>query len=60
MDRHSFYVNVGSILRVRRKAEGLTLDADRGSKERMAQIYACAGANRIAVDELCAGDIGCK
>lgn len=27
MDRHSFYVNVGSILRVRRKAEGLTLDA---------------------------------
>ncbi|MCI6827943.1 MAG: elongation factor G [Prevotella sp.] len=34
-------------------------NADRGSKERMAQIYACAGANRIAVDELCAGDIGC-
>ncbi|MGN0282921.1 MAG: elongation factor G [Prevotella sp.] len=34
-------------------------NADRGSKERMAQIYACAGANRIAVDEMCAGDIGC-
>jgi len=34
-------------------------NADRGSKERVAQLFACAGANRIAVDELCAGDIGC-
>ena len=34
-------------------------NADRGSKERIAQIFACAGANRIPVDELCAGDIGC-
>jgi len=34
-------------------------NADRGSKERMGQIYACAGANRISVDELRAGDIGC-
>ena len=34
-------------------------NADRGSKERIAQIYACAGANRLPVDELCAGDIGC-
>lgn len=34
-------------------------NADRGSKERIAQIYACAGANRIAVDEMHAGDIGC-
>ena len=33
-------------------------NADRGSKERIGQIYASAGANRIAVDELCAGDIG--
>ena len=32
---------------------------DRGSKERMGQLYACAGANRVAVDELKAGDIGC-
>ena len=35
-------------------------NADRGSKERMAQLFACAGANRIPVDELCAGDIGCS
>jgi elongation factor G len=34
-------------------------NSDRGSKERIAQIFACAGANRIKVDELVAGDIGC-
>ena len=34
-------------------------NADRGSKERMAQIFCCAGANRIKVEELVAGDIGC-
>lgn len=35
------------------------LNADRGSKERIGQIYAGAGANRIPVDQLDAGDIGC-
>ena len=34
-------------------------NVDRGSKERMAQLYVCAGANREKVDELRAGDIGC-
>ena len=34
-------------------------NADRGSKERITQIYACAGANRIPVDKINAGDIGC-
>ena len=34
-------------------------NADRGSKERIGQIYVCAGANRQPVDELKAGDIGC-
>jgi elongation factor G len=34
-------------------------NADRGSKERLGQIYVCAGANRIPVDQLNAGDIGC-
>ena len=34
-------------------------NADRGSKERVAQIFACAGANRIKVEEMVAGDIGC-
>jgi elongation factor G len=41
-----------------REGDDLT-NSDRGSKERMAQIFACAGANRIKVDELVAGDIGC-
>lgn len=34
-------------------------NADRGSKERMAQIFVCSGANREKVEELQAGDIGC-
>ncbi|MBR1667061.1 MAG: elongation factor G [Bacteroidaceae bacterium] len=34
-------------------------NTDRGSKERMAQLFVCAGANRIKVEELVAGDIGC-
>ena len=35
------------------------LNADRGSRERMAQIFVCAGANREKVEQLEAGDIGC-
>jgi len=34
-------------------------NADRGSKERIVNIYVCAGANRQPVDCLNAGDIGC-
>ena len=34
-------------------------NADRGSKERIGTLYACAGTNRIQVDQLNAGDIGC-
>ena len=34
-------------------------NSDRGSKERIAQLFACAGANRIKVEEMVAGDIGC-
>ncbi len=34
-------------------------NADRGSKERMAQLFVCSGANREKVQELHAGDIGC-
>lgn len=37
---------------------GDLLNADRGSKERMAQLYVVAGSNRVKVEELCAGDIG--
>jgi len=41
-----------------REGDDLT-NTDRGSKERMAQIFVCAGANRVKVEELSAGDIGC-
>ena len=34
-------------------------NADRGSKERMAQLFVCSGASREKVEELQAGDIGC-
>ncbi|MBR1467850.1 MAG: elongation factor G [Bacteroidaceae bacterium] len=34
-------------------------NADRGSKERIAQLFVCAGAQRIKVEQLVAGDIGC-
>ena len=34
-------------------------NADRGSKERIAQLFVCAGANREKVEKLVAGDIGC-
>ena len=34
-------------------------NADRGSKERMAQLFVASGANREKVEALVAGDIGC-
>ena len=49
-----FKVMSGSI----RQGDDLS-NADRGSKERIGQIYVCAGSNRIPVEELKAGDIGC-
>ena len=49
-----FKVMSGSV----KSGDDLT-NADRGSKERIGTIYACAGANRIPVDQLNAGDIGC-
>ncbi len=36
------------------------VNANRGSKERMSQLFVCAGANRIKVEELSAGDFGCS
>lgn len=41
-----------------REGDDLT-NADRGSKERIAQLYVCAGSIREKVEELRAGDIGC-
>ncbi|MCR4773654.1 MAG: elongation factor G [Prevotella sp.] len=49
-----FKVMSGSV-----KAGDDLTNSDRGSKERIGQLYAPAGANRIPVDQLNAGDIGC-
>ncbi|MDO4715680.1 MAG: elongation factor G [Bacteroidales bacterium] len=35
------------------------INADRGSKERISQLFVAAGAQRTKVEELVAGDIGC-
>ena len=40
--------------------EGMDLNnTNRGSKERLGQLFTCAGAQRFKVDKLEAGDIGC-
>ncbi len=49
-----FKVMSGSV----KAGEDLT-NSDRGSKERIANLYVCAGANRQPVEQLMAGDIGC-
>ena len=49
-----FKVMSGSV----KSGDDLT-NADRGSRERLGQIYVCAGANRLPVDKLNEGDIGC-
>ena len=41
------------------KAGDELTNADRGSKERIGQIYVSTGATREAVDQISAGDIGC-
>ena len=41
--------------------EGMDLNnANRGSKERIGQLFACAASQRIKVDSMQAGDIGCS
>ncbi|MBR1387708.1 MAG: elongation factor G [Alloprevotella sp.] len=42
-----------------REGDELT-NTDRGSKERIAQLFVCSGAQREKVTELQAGDIGCS
>ena len=49
-----FKVMSGSV----KSGDDLT-NIDRGSKERIGTLYSPAGANRVQVDQLNAGDIGC-
>lgn len=59
LEPHIGEVSYFKVMSGRVKAGDDLTNADRGSKERIGQIYACAGNNRIPVDELEAGDIGC-
>ena len=59
MEPHIGEVSYFKVMSGTLKAGADLQNADRGSKERIAHIYACAGANRIAFDEMHAGDIGC-
>ena len=59
MEPHIGEVSYFKVMSGNVKAGDDLTNADRGSKERIGQIYACAGSNRIPVDELEAGDIGC-
>lgn len=59
VEPHIGEVSYFKVMSGRIKAGADLNNADRGSKERIAQLFACAGANRIPVDEMFAGDIGC-
>lgn len=59
MEPHIGEVSYFKVMSGRVKPGDDLTNADRGSKERIGQIYACAGAIRIPVDEMYAGDIGC-
>ncbi len=59
MEPHIGEVSYFKVMSGKVKAGDDLTNADRGSKERLGQIYACAGSNRIPVDEMEAGDIGC-
>ena len=59
MEPHIGEVSYFKVMSGKVKAGNDLTNADRGSKERLGQIYACAGSNRIPVEEMEAGDIGC-
>ena len=59
MEPHIGEVSYFKVMSGTVKAGDDLTNVDRGSKECMGQLYACAGANRVPVDELRAGDIGC-
>ena len=59
MEPHIGVVSYFKVMSGKIKAGDDLVNADRGSRERIGQIYVCAGANRIPVDQLNAGDIGC-
>jgi elongation factor G len=59
LEPHIGEVSYFKVMSGKVKAGDDLTNADRGSKERLGQIFACAGSTRIPVDELEAGDLGC-
>lgn len=59
VEPHIGEVNYFKVMSGTLKAGDDLINADRGSKERIAQLYCSAGSNRMPVDELKAGDLGC-
>ena len=59
VEPHIGEVNYFKVMSGTLKAGDDLVNVDRGSKERIAQLFCSAGANRVAVDELKAGDLGC-
>ena len=59
VEPHIGEVNYFKVMSGTLKAGDDLQNADRGSKERIAQLFCSAGANRVAVEELKAGDLGC-
>ena len=59
VEPHIGEVNYFKVMSGTLKAGDDLLNVDRGSKERIAQLFCSAGANRVAVEERKAGDLGC-
>ena len=59
VEPHIGEVNYFKVMSGTLKAGDDLVNADRGSKERIAQLFCSAGANRVPVEELKAGDLGC-
>lgn len=59
MEPHIGEVSYFKVMSGTVKAGDDLTNAERGSKERLGQVYVPQGSGRMQVDKLCAGDIGC-
>ena len=59
MEPHIGEVSFFKVMSGHVKAGDDLVNVDRGSRERLGQLFVCAGANRIPVEQLNAGDLGC-
>ncbi len=59
MEPHIGEVSYFKVMRGTMKENMDAVNADRSSKERIGQIFTCAGSNRMNIAEIPAGDLGC-